>query len=169
MVHVSIAVLLRLSAAAALFALLVTASAAEAALPKLGFYCGGKKDASGICQLGVNVYKFKGKTLVTAATRIPSSEFTCQPSGTKGKGTLLNKVRLGEMPLKSTGSFSGKEKPLIGLSTLTITGKFTSATKVDVTFNKTHLPLGERGDNCTVKKRVNVSLKKQKTNKGLPF
>ena len=101
---------------------------------------------------------------------IPTKDFVCQPSGTKGSNPIVaNKVRLGEMPLKSTGSFAGKEKPLIGLSTLTITGKFTSATKVDVTFNKTHLPVGPPGENCTAKKRLNVSLKKQKTIKGLPF
>jgi hypothetical protein len=169
MVHTSIASLLRLCAAGALVTLLASASAAQAAVPKLGFYCGGKKDKQGICQLGVNVYKFKGKTLVTAATRIPSGEFTCRPSGKKGRGTFLNKVRLGEMPLRSTGSFSGKEKPLFGQPTLTISGKFTSATKVDVTFDKSFLPLGDRGDNCSVKKRINVSLKKQKTNRGLPF
>ena len=158
--------------AAALGAALVALCApavASAGLPKLGFYCGGPKDASGVCQLGINVYKFRGKTLVTAATVIPSKDFVCQPSGTKGTRAISNKVRLGEMPLKSTGSFKGREKPFIGPPTLTISGKFTSATKVDVTFNKDHLPVGPPGENCVAKKRIVVSLKKQKTNKGLPF
>jgi hypothetical protein len=76
-------------------------------------------------------------------------------------------VFLGAMPLKGTGSFGGKEKPIIGRSTLTVSGKFTSATKIDVTFDKSYLPVGEPGDNCSIKKRIKVSLKKQKTNKGL--
>jgi hypothetical protein len=173
MVHAPIPVPLRrstamlLAAAAMLLVILTTAPAAQAALPKLGFYCGGKKDAQGFCQLGVNVYKFKGKTLVTVSTRIPSTDFTCKPSGVKGRGTLVSKVFLGGMPLKATGSFSGKEKPPIGKSTLTVTGKFTSATKIDVTFDKQYVPVGEPGDNCSIKRRINVSLKKQKTNKGL--
>lgn len=157
------------SVAAVIAALvLIVPGAASAALPKLGFYCGGTKDAQGNCQVGLNVYKLKGKTLVTASTRIPTKEFVCQPSGTKGsRGLPLNKVFLGGMPLKGTGSFKGTEKPVFGPPTLKVSGKFTRATKVDVTFDKSFLPVGPPGENCSVKKRLVVNLKKQATNKGL--
>ena len=119
---------------------------------------------------GINLYKYKGKTLVTAATRIPTKDFVCQPSGTRGtKGPPTYKISLGGMAPKSNGSFKGKDTPFFGPPTITVSGKFTSAKKVDVTFTKDHNPVGPAGENCVAKKRFVVSLKKQKTNKGLPF
>lgn len=159
---------LRMGLALCALLLLGTSAALAASPPAPGFYAGGPK-TGGVSQLGMSVYKFDGKTLVTAAMRFANEKFVCKPSGDKGRsGVPFTKIRLSGMALKANGSFSSGIK--VVLTEYDISGKFLGPNKVNVLFSITgsagHGPPNEL---CDAKQRLVLTIKKQATNKGLPF
>jgi hypothetical protein len=148
--------------------LLGTPAAGAVSPPAPGFYAGGPK-TGGVSQVGMNVYRFNGKTLVTAATRVANEKFVCRPSGDKGRaGVSATRIKLSGMALKANGSFSSGIKFVA--TEYTISGKFVGPNKVDIRFSIIGSPgHGPPNELCDAKQRLVLTIKRQATTKGLPL
>jgi hypothetical protein len=160
--------------ACALGGLASAEAATKPSLPAPGFYGGGKPDARGDFQIGLYLYQLGGQTRVTLGATPPNEEFTCADPGTPDPSTGPYKwgVR-GMLVNKSTRAFKGSLPG--GAGSTTIVGRFTSASRIDVTLTvKDALGVaapiqGQPTPRCTITKRYAVPIKKQKDYKHIPI